>query len=132
MKSIEDMTRAEKVATCARVAYEANRAFCLAIVDEPIPAPWEEAKPVWLRGVMNTVEAVLAGDGASMIRKKWLDEMFAAGWKYGPVKDSAKKESPKLAPYNDLPGRGKRQYQLTVDVVRSMARALDLDIRTVR
>ena len=46
MKSVEDMTREEKVSACARAAYEANRNFCLTIVDDNIPAPWEEHRPV--------------------------------------------------------------------------------------
>ena len=132
MKSIENMTRAEKIAACARAAYEANRTFCIAIAEEVIPPPWEDAKPVWLSGISNTVEAVLIGDGPSSLHKKWLDVMSLAGWKYGVVKDSAKKESPKLASYNDLPGTAKRQYQLTVDIVRAMAKALDLKVQTVR
>jgi hypothetical protein len=131
MKSIDDMTRAEKVAACARAAYEANRTFCIAM-DDYAPSPWEEAKSVWLKGITATVEAVLAGDAASMLHKKWVRVMTEAGWSYAPVKNSTLKQTPKLASFNDLPATAKRQYNLTVDTVLAMAKALKLDMWTLR
>lgn len=37
----------------------------------------------------------------------WARQRLADGWRYGPVRDDARKEHPDLVPYEDLPEREK-------------------------
>lgn len=40
---------------------------------------------------------------AKNVHDVWAASRIKEGWKYGPVKDSEKKETPLLVPYEDLP-----------------------------
>ncbi|MBQ3291247.1 MAG: Ryanodine receptor Ryr [Mogibacterium sp.] len=40
---------------------------------------------------------------AQNVHDVWAASRIKEGWKYGPVKDSEKKETPLLVPYEDLP-----------------------------
>lgn len=40
---------------------------------------------------------------AENVHEVWAAGRIAEGWKYGPVKDSMKKETPLLIPYDELP-----------------------------
>lgn len=93
------------MAHVARIAHEANRAYCQSIGDNSQSA-WEDA-PAWQR------ESVIAGvkahidSGLTMTpeqsHESWLAHKAADGWKYGPVKDTDKKEHPCFVPYDQLP-----------------------------
>ena len=76
----------------AEVCHEANRAYCRVIGDNS-QLPWNEA-PEWQRASAVTgVEFVrhYPDASASANHDSWLAEKINDGWKYGPVKDSAKK-----------------------------------------
>jgi hypothetical protein len=88
----------------AKVAHEANRAYCLAIGDH-VQESWEEA-PDWQRkSCLAGVEHHLANPESTpeQSHECWLAEKKSDGWKYGPVKDAEKKEHPCFVPYADLP-----------------------------
>lgn len=92
----------------AKVAHEANRAYCQTIGDNSQPN-WETA-PGWqrqsaIRGVEFHVQQHNAGTvpSPSASHDSWLAEKREAGWKYGPVKDPEKKEHPCYIPYEGLP-----------------------------
>ena len=105
------MTRAEddletKVQAVARVAHEANRAWCAANGDMT-QLGWDDA-PGWQRdsainGVLFHIENPEAGDSAS--HDSWAAERVAAGWVYGEVKapDATPPTHPCLVPFADLP-----------------------------
>lgn len=121
------MTRAGKqkdkmnVTDIAKVCHETNRAYCQAIGDNSQP-PWEEA-PDWQRtSAINGVEFHLNNPGSkpSHSHEEWLKEKEATGWKYGPVKDSAKKEHPCFVPYDALPEEQKAKDALFVGVVNAL------------
>ena len=40
---------------------------------------------------------------AQNVHDVWAASRIKEGWKYGPVKDSEKKETPLLVPYEDMP-----------------------------
>ena len=40
---------------------------------------------------------------AKNVHEVWAEGRLSAGWKYGPVRDEAKKEHPCLVPYEELP-----------------------------
>lgn len=97
-----------KINQVARIAHEANRAYCQSIGDDSQPA-WEDA-PQWQRdsavdGVRFHLDAWREGKTipASASHDAWLKEKREAGWKYGPVKDPEKKEHPCFVPYGELP-----------------------------
>lgn len=92
----------------ARVAHETNRAYCASIGDLSQPA-WEDA-PQWqkesaINGVRFHFDNLRGGvdPAASASHDSWLAQKRAEGWKYGPVKDAAKKEHPCFVRYEELP-----------------------------
>lgn len=88
----------------AKVAHEANRAYCQAIGDNSQPA-WEEA-PEWQKSsALNGVEFHLQNPDApaSHSHDSWLAEKKATGWRYGPIKDPDKREHPCYVPFEELP-----------------------------
>lgn len=92
------------VLAAAKVAHEANRAWCAAHGDNS-QAAWEDA-PDWQKksaqaGVLFHLENPNAGDSAS--HESWMQVKLADGWKYGAVKDADKKEHPCMVPFETLP-----------------------------
>lgn len=88
----------------ARITHEVNRAWCEKIGDFS-QLPWDQA-PDWqkqsaISGVRFHRENPDAGDDDGHVN--WLKDKQANGWKYGPVKDEAKKEHPCFVPYHELP-----------------------------
>ena len=105
----------------ARVAHEANRAYCASIGDMS-QLPWEEAGQ-WQResavnGVQFRLKAFMAGErpSPSAQHDAWLADKAADGWKYGPVKDAAKKEHPCIVSYEELPVEQRIKDYLFVSV----------------
>ncbi len=88
----------------ARMAHEANAAYCSAIGDDS-QLPWDDA-PDWQRqsalsGVNFHLGAPDAGPSAS--HDNWMAEKKADGWVFGETKDPEKKEHPCMVPFDDLP-----------------------------
>ena len=106
---------------CARAAHEANRAYCLALGDET-QAPWHDA-PDWQKeSAIEGVAGALEGNSPERAHEAWREENRKTGWKYGPVKDPAKREHPCMVPYEQLPDEQKAKDALFIVVVRAMAR----------
>ncbi len=105
----------------ARVAHEANRAYCTAIGDSS-QVPWADA-PEWQRqSAINGVKARIDNPTApaSASHESWLTEKAAAGWKYGPVKDAEAKTHPCFVPYDELPTKQKAKDALFVAVCTAL------------
>lgn len=108
---------------CARAAYEANRAYCIAIGDSS-HGPWETA-PTWqTESTKLGVPGVLAGRTPEQSHEGWLALKRAEGWKYGPVKDPVKKEHPCFLPYAELPAAQRAKDEIYIAVVKAVAAAL--------
>lgn len=116
----------------ARIAHEANRAYCQSIGDDSQPT-WENA-PQWQRdSALNGVQFHLKAPAtcqnqllgskpsASASHDSWLEEKRAAGWKYGPIKDPEKKEHPCFVPYGELPLEQRMKDYLFAAVVAAFA-----------
>ena len=92
----------------AHVAHEANRAYCRSIGDGSQP-PWQDA-PDWqrqsiLKGVEFHLESYASNGVAPFLsdcHNNWLKEKRLGGWKYGPIKDTDKKEHPCFVAYEKL------------------------------
>lgn len=113
----------ELLIACAQAAHEVNRAYCAALGDNSQPA-WEYAEEWQRSSAINGVDGVLHGNTPEQSHESWLAEKERTGWKYGPVKDPAKKEHPCMVPYADLPEAQKKKDTLFVTTVRAMAEAL--------
>lgn len=106
------------VVQVAKKCHEINRAYCAAIGDTS-QLPWDQA-PEWQRqsainGVQFHVEHPDAGPDAS--HNSWLEEKRRDGWKFGPVKNTDKKEHPCFVPYDQLPSEQKAKDYLFKGVV---------------
>lgn len=108
---------------CAEAAHEMNRVYCQALGDGS-QAAWGQA-PDWQKAsALQGVDGVFAGDGPGASHESWLAEKVATGWKFGPVKDPAKKEHPCMVPFHELPVEQQQKDHLFVQTVHAMATAL--------
>lgn len=107
----------------AKVCHEVNRAYCETVGDTS-QLPWEDA-PAWQReSSINGVEHARMHPDAkpSDNHDAWLAEKVAAGWRYGPVKDPAKKEHPCLVAFTELPPEQQAKSVLFLAVARALLR----------
>lgn len=107
----------------ARVAHEANRAWCIANGDMSQPT-WDDA-PDWQQesarnGVAFHMNNPGAGDSAS--HDNWMAEKVAAGWVYGLVKnpDAQPPTHPCIVAFEDLP----KEQQIKDAIFRSIVHAI--------
>jgi len=112
----------------ARVAHEANRAYC-ATIGDTTHAPWEHA-PEWqkrsaLGGVKLHLDSLAQGQTVPPqdAHAAWMMDRKAQGWLFGPVKDPEKKTHPLLRPYNQLPVEEQLKDYLFGAVVSAFYRA---------
>jgi len=112
----------------AKVCHETNRAYCETLGDVS-QAPWDLA-PEWQKqSARNGVQfhlAVLQEGGKpnpESSHKNWLADKAADGWKYGPVKDPARKEHPCFVAYQDLPIDQQIKDHLFVAIVETLYKA---------
>lgn len=110
----------------AQIAHATNREYCLTIGDNSQPT-WEYA-PEWqkksaITGVEFHLNEHTSGAPAkpSASHDSWLAEKVADGWKYGPVKDAAKKEHPCFVPYEELPVEQRLKDYLFSAIVAAFA-----------
>lgn len=119
------MTKSEKIALCARIAHEANKAYCDSIGDHS-QKHWDEA-PEWARqSAIKGVLGVLKGNTPEQSHESWLAEKVATGWRYGKDKDAVKKTHPAMVPYAKLPKFQKVKNHIFVGTVRATAYAIGL------
>lgn len=105
----------------ARVAHEANRAYCEAMGDHS-QVEWKEA-PFWQReSCINGVKFHLENPGTTpeMSHKNWLAQKQREGWKWGPEKDEQKKEHPCFQDYQDLPAEQKAKDYIFTAIVSQL------------
>jgi RyR domain len=88
----------------ARVAHEANAAYCRTIGDAT-QKDWSHAEIWQVESARKGVRFALDHPGAppSAQHEAWMLDLLANGWKFGTVKDAAKKEHPCLVPFAELP-----------------------------
>jgi hypothetical protein len=115
----------KRVEQIARICHETNRAYCQSIGDTS-QLPWEDS-PEWQRasalsGVRLHLIALNTGHELppDASHNSWLEEKRRDGWKFGPVKDPAKKEHPCFVPYADLPVEQKTKDYLFGAVVKAI------------
>jgi hypothetical protein len=77
-----------------------------------------EHKDSLRRGVVARLEN--PDEAASANHDRWLEERAAHGWKYGPVRDEAKKENPAFVPYSDLPVDFRARNEIFMGIVKAL------------
>lgn len=95
------MNKIEKI---AMVCHEANRAYCKSLGDTSQES-WNIA-PKWQKeSAINGVHFHMSNPKSKPedSHNSWLKEKREAGWKYGKIKDPAKKLHPCMVPFNELP-----------------------------
>lgn len=105
----------------ASVCHAVNAAYCLSLGDTS-QAAWADA-PEWQKAsTLAGVDMHLANPDATPenSHESWLAQKTAEGWKYGEVKDPAKKEHPCFMPYADLPAEQKAKDYLFRAVVHAL------------
>lgn len=116
----------EAIEQVAKVCHEANRAYCETLGDTSQPS-WEAA-PEWQKDSARngvkfhfTQHAVGSEPPPSASHEKWLEQKRAEGWKYGPVKDPAKKEHPCFVEYGELPLDQRRKDYIFAAICKAFA-----------
>jgi len=114
-----------QVEAIARVAHEANRAYCVGLGDMS-QVSWDEA-PDWQKESARNGVAFHATPGRTPedSHNSWMKEKVESGWTYGPVKDAEKKEHPCIVPYGDLPLEQRMKDYLFKAVVDTLLKAGD-------
>jgi len=110
----------------ARIAHEANRAWCEANDDDSQPV-WNDA-PEWqkssaIQGVNFHLANPDATDSAS--HDNWMKQKVEEGWVYGEVKDPEKKTHPCIVPFEQLPLVQQIKDRLFRSICHTMFGALD-------
>ena len=115
----------DQIEATARVAHEANRAWCVANGDMSQPT-WEEA-PDWQResalmGVRFHIDNPDAGDSAS--HDSWMAQKIEDGWVYGVEKnpDATPPTHHCIVPFAELP----KVQQVKDALFRSIVHATQL------
>lgn len=74
-------------------------------------------------GVRRHLEALERGDylTGEESHNNWLAYKLREGWRYGPVKDTAKKYHPCLLPYSELPPEQKLKDTLFSQIVVALS-----------
>ena len=108
---------------CVEVAHEMNRVYCQSLGDFSQP-PWGTAEDWQRTSALKGVDGVFAGNVPGASHESWLKEKAETGWKYGPVKDPAKKEHPCFVPFHELPVDQQQKDHIFVRTVHTMAEAL--------
>ena len=121
MKKSRAQPDANTVERIAQVTHEAMRAWQKANGQAPAP-PWSRA-PKWMRE--SSAASVVwrmsnPRTGASAQHDQWLAQKKADGWKFGRVKDAAKKTHPMMVPYSQLPEFERRKDALVNAVVDAL------------
>ena len=72
---------------------------------------------------------VLTEQIAENVHEVWAAARIAEGWTYGPVRDDARKQTPCLVPYADLPEEEKEYDRNTALQTLKLIVALGYDIQ---
>lgn len=102
----------------APVVHEAIRAL-QGVLGQPKSPAWE--KCTWEKqATIDGVELAMVDPSPGASHRKWMDGRLADGWKYGPVKDTAKKTNPTLVPFESLPSREVAKDSLVVAITQTL------------
>lgn len=111
-----------KIEDIAKICHQANKALCESVNDFS-QKDWQDAEP-WQRdsAISGVTFAINNPDApASAQHDAWSADKVRDGWKYGAVKDAAKKEHPCLVPFEQLPPEQQAKDHLFKSIVRALS-----------
>lgn len=115
-------TASQGVLAIASVCHDANRAYALAMGEDPATV-W----PTWHEAPQNIQESAIIGvqralDGATPreLHESWCATKRADGWVYGELRSNAAKLHPCLVDYDKLPESQQRKDALFSAIVGAL------------
>lgn len=120
MTAMDELTHAQQTVLleAVRAAHEANQIYCASLGD-PLSLAWEDLPKAQIDGMLRGALHALENGDPSHSHQLWYEDRVANGWTFGPVKDPARKISPNLIPYAELPEAQKRKDILFQGIVRA-------------
>lgn len=91
------------------------------LVGESPPLAWLDLTDAQRACAVSVAEAVLRGDSLESLHDLWRAAHVDDGWVYGEVGDYARKVSPRLLPYADLPPEQSQKVSILQGTVRAIA-----------
>ncbi len=109
----------------ARIAHEANRAYCQSIGDYS-HVKWESSPKHVVDSVRAGAEAIIVGSVTNPREAHiaWMAQREVDGWKYGAEKNATRKTHPAMVPWDELDGKERRKDILFFAVVKALADTL--------
>lgn len=112
----------------ARIAHDANRAYCISIGDLT-QLPWAQAADWQRESAIAGVRAHLAYDlTPEQSHEAWMKHKAAEGWVYGAVKDPIAKRHPCMLAYHLLPVQQRVKDALFRNIVHALKEVLVPDL----
>jgi hypothetical protein len=103
----------------AKVAYEANRAWC-DVLGEPVNPSWDDAD-VWRRdSAVHGVLSAVSGAAPEDLHASWLKDRLGRGWSYGAAKNADAKTDPALVPFSALTDTQRRKFELFSAIAQAL------------
>lgn len=111
----------DQILKAAVAGHEANRILCLSLGDTSVP-DWRSAPSSQQASIISGVKVISESPWTTPAQQHagWLSFKEKDGWKYGPAKDTEKKEHPCFVPYEQLPENQKLKDHLFGLVVRAV------------
>jgi RyR domain len=112
----------------AKIALEANRSYCEQRGEMPPPA-WEDASEELRESLISGVAFILHNPAShvSAQHERWCENRWAAGWKWGEVKDYDAKTHPCLIDFDLLPVEQQAKDILFRNIVMSFIHFAKID-----
>lgn len=104
----------------APIVHAAHRAFQEFHVDAEVAGPWEEASQHTRDILIEGIEGMIDGETPESSHERWRANKAAAGWTWGPVKDSERKQHPCMVPYEQLMEHEQTKDQLMYAIVHTL------------
>jgi hypothetical protein len=110
------------VEAIARVCHEANRAYALAIGEDPstVYGSWDDAPEAIRESARIGVQKALDGATPRELHESWCATKRRDGWTFGKVRNNETKEHPCLVEYYNLPEEQRQKDALFAAIVGAL------------
>jgi hypothetical protein len=118
------VNREQKITVIARAVYEA---VCLywELTGHASSPRWEEVSQIQA-ACRHSVKFALRNPTPGAYHEDWRAAWHSEGWVYGPAYDSARRTSPALVPYEEVPDVDKVKDRIIVNITQALAKTFEL------